>query len=81
MNHVRGEAGTYSLLSVYTSVGYAKCEVLLTRKPNTVGLGVIAVFPSRDDRLLFVKAELHRKIAIREMSGRPRATKSEGTIR
>ena len=81
MNHVRGGVGTYSLLSVYTSVVYAKGEVFLATKSNTVGLGVPVVFPNNEDRLLLFSAELHREIAIRETSGMLQATRPEGAVR
>jgi hypothetical protein len=58
MNHLGDEAGTYPLLSVYTSFVCAKGEVLLTTKSDPVGLGGIEVFESIDGCLLFLGLEL-----------------------
>lgn len=79
MDHLGDNTGTYPLLPVYTPLVCAKGEVLLTVKSDAVGLGGIEVIESFDGRLLFVRAELHREIAGREMSGRVQAVSQRVT--
>ena len=81
INHARGKAGTYPLLSVHASVGRTKGEILLTTKSNAVGLGCCGVSECRDGCLLLLRAELRRETATREMSGKVQGTRSEGIIR
>ena len=72
MNHLGDKVDTYPLLSIYTSVGHLKGEVLLATKSDAIGQGGVAVFDSIDGCLLFIGAELHRRLRYRRCQERHR---------